>query len=234
MTNYKENLQKLIEDGATIEKIKEEVKKVNDELYQAHCKKLAFTDNVFGAIYEDNACAIFGFNEKDRILSDDKLKKVKSSDVEKAFRLRHSKANSTSNGNPLPNNDVTIFGDFKVTCALHSFIKKCNNQVTKEVYTFDKKVYTDKIVQLDFSHIMDSKTALDKAINNVLSLVGISGTYKKKYNDALMHFATKQVLNSKGITIKDTSIYALMDYIIDCCKDKVTVKLSYMQEIKKK
>ena len=105
-----------------------------------------------------------------------------------------------------------IFGDFKITCALHSFIKKCNNEVTKEVYTFDKKLYTDKVINLDFSAIMDSKTALDKAINNIIALVGIQATYKKKYNDGLKHFATKQRINGKGITMSDTSIYDLMDY----------------------
>lgn len=232
MTNYKTTLENLIENGATIEKIQEEVKKVNDTLYIEHCKSIAYSEKPMLSLFDNNTCTIFTFNEKTRVLND-KEKKVKANDIERHFRLIHSK-DTNKNGKPLPNNDITIFGDFKVTCALHSFIKKCNNQITKEVYTFDKKLYTDKIVQLDFSHIMDSKTALDKAINNILVIVGIDATYKKKYNDGLMHFATSQRVNAKGITIKDTSIYNLMDYIIDCCKDKVTVKLSYMQEIKKK
>ena len=234
MLEYKSKIEKLIEDGATVEKIQEEVKKANQDFYKAHCKNLAYTDNVFSAIYENNTINILSFNEKTRILDNNRVKKVKSSDVETEYRLRHSKATNPKNGNPLANNDVTIFGDFKLHCALHSFIKKCNNQVTKEVYTFDKKLFVDKTKVLDFSDIMDSKTALDKAINTIVSLVGINATYKKKYNDVLIHFATKQVVNGKGITIKDTSIYALIDYIIECCQDRVTVKLSYMQEKKQK
>jgi hypothetical protein len=232
MTNYKTNLQNLIENGATVEEIKKEVEKVNKAIYAEACKNLAYSENPFVTLYDANSCVIFGFNENTRVLSE-REKKIKSSDVEKAFRLAKSKA-TNKDGKALPNNDITIFGDFKITCALHSFIKKCNNEVTKEVYTFDKKLYTDKVINLDFSSIMDSKTALDKAINNIITLVGIQATYKKKYNDSLKHFATKQRINGKGITISDTSIYDLMDYIIDCCKDKVTVKLSYMQKVKTK
>ena len=232
MTNYKTNLENLIEKGESIEKIKSEIDLINKAIYNENCKKIAYSEKPFVTLFANNTCTVFGFNENTRVLSE-KEKAIKSSDVEKSYRLIHSKA-TNKNGKALPNNDITIFGDFKITCALHSFIKKCNNEITKEVYTFDKKVYTDKIVSLDFSHIMDSKTALDKAINNVLVLVGIQATYKKKYNDSLVHFATSQKVNAKGITISDTTIYNLMDYIINCCKDKVTVKLSYMTEIKKK
>lgn len=233
MTNYKANIENLIENGTTTEKIKEEIDKANKALYTEHCKAVAYTEKPFTALYDDNLCTIFRFNENTRVLTEVE-KKVKSSDIEKAYRLRMSKATNAKNGKPLPNNDVTIFGDFKMNCALHSFIKKCNKEVTKEVYTFDKKTYTDKVVNLDFSDIMDSKTALDKAINNIVALVGITATYKKKYNEGLIHFATSQKVNGKGITTSDRSIYDLMDYIIDCCKDRVTVKLSYMQEVKKK
>lgn len=232
MTNYKSNLENLIEKGETVEVIKNKIDEVNKAIYTEHCKKIAYAEKPFVLLYELNTCTVFGFNENTRTLTE-KDKRVKANDIEKCYRLIHSKA-TNKNGKALPNNDITIFGDFKITCALHSFIKKCNNTVTKEVYTFDKKVYTDKVVQLDFSHIMDSKTALDKAINNILVLVGITATYKKKYNDSLIHFATSQKVNAKGVTISDTSIYDLMDYIINCCKDNVTVKLSYMQEIKKK
>lgn len=232
MTNIKTNLENLIENGATIEEIAKALANANKAIYIEHCKLIALSDKPFSALYEKNTCTLFGFNEKTRVITE-RTKKVKANDIEKEYRLINS--NSTNkNGKAIPNNNVTIFGDFKLTCALHSFIKKCNNQVTKEVYTFDKKVYTDKIVNLDFSAIMDSKTALDKAINNILELVSISATYKKKYNDSLIHFATKQKVNGKGVTISDTSVYDLMDYIIDCCKDRVTVKLSYMTEIKKK
>lgn len=232
MTEFRKNLENLIENGATIEEITKALESTNKAIYADTCKLIALSDKPFSALYEKNTCTLFGFNEKTRVITE-REKKVKANDIEKAYRLINS--NSTNkNGKALPNNDITIFGDFKLTCALHSFIKKCNNQITKEVYTFDKKVYTDKIVNLDFSAIMDSKTALDKAINNILELVSISATYKKKYNDSLIHFATKQKINGKGVTISDTSVYDLMDYIIDCCKDRVTVKLSYMTEIKKK
>ena len=233
MTNYKTNLENLIENGATVEEIAKAIEEANKAIYADFCKVIAYTEKPFSALYENNLCTIFSFNEKTRVLAE-RDKKVKAKDIEKVYRLAHSQTTNPKNGKQMPNNDVTIFGDFKVICALHSFIKKCNNQVTKEVYTFDKKVYTDKVVNLDFSAIMDSKTALDKAINNILELVGISATYKKKYNDSLIHFATKQRVNGKGITISDTSVYELMDYIIDCCKDRVTVKLSYMAEVKKK
>ncbi len=233
MTNYKTNLENLIENGATVDEIATAIDNANKAIYTESVKAIACTEKPFESLYTNNTCVIYGFNEKTRILGE-RDKKVKAKDVEKAYRLIHSKANNTKNGKPLPNNDVTIFGDFKLICALHSFIKKCNHQITKEVYTFDKKVYTDKVVNLDFSAIMDSKTALDKAMNNIIGLVGISATYKKKYNDSLIHFATKQKVNGKGITISDTSVYDLMDYIIDCCKDRVAVKLSYMTEIKKK
>lgn len=232
MTNYRTTIENLIEKGVKVDEIKNEVNKVNEILYKEHCLTLAKSDNIFNAIYENNSCTIFRFNEKERTIKEVD-KKVKSADVEKAFRLEKSKA-TNKNGKALPNNDVTIFGDFKVICALHSFIKKCNNEVTKEVYTFDKKKFHDNVTVLDFSHIMDSKTALDNAINNVLKVVGVSATYKKKYNDGLKHFATKQKLNAKGVTITDTSVYDLMDYIIDCCKDRVTVKLSYIKEVKQK
>ena len=233
MNNYKTNIENLIENGATVEKINEEIEKANKALYAESCKSIAYEEKPLTALYESNLCTVYRFNEKTRILTEVD-KKVKSSDIEKAYRLRMSKATSTKNGKPLPNNDVTIFDDFKITCALHSFIKKCNNQVTKEVYTFDKKQFSDKVKVLDFSDIMDSKTALDKAINTIISLVGITATYKKKYNDGLIHFATSQKVNAKGVTMSDRSIYDLMDYIIDCCKDRVTVKLSYMQEKKQK
>ena len=232
MTEFRTNLENLIENGAKIEDIEKAIDKANKEIYSEQCKKIALAENPFKALFEENLCTLYGFNEKTRVLTE-REKKVKSNDIEKNFRLLHSKE-TNKNGKAMPNNDITIFGDFKLICALHSFIKKCNNQVTKEVYTFDKKVYTDKVVNLDFSAIMDSKTALDTAINNILALVSISATYKKKYNDGLIHFATKQKLNGKGVTISDTSVYELMDYIIDCCKDRVTVKLSYMAEIKKK
>lgn len=232
MTNYKTNLQNLIESGATVEQINDEFTKVNKLIYDEKCNEIAITEKPFNTLYNDNSCTVYRFNAKERTLKEGE-KKIKSNDVEKAFRM--IKSNSTNkNGKALPNNDVTIFGDFKITCALHSFIKKCNNEVSKEVYTFDNSKYYDKVTKLDFTDIMTSKTALDKAINNILSLVSISATYKKKYNDVLIHFATKQKNNAKGITITDTSVYDLMDYIIDCCKDKVTVKLSYMQEVKKK
>lgn len=233
MENYKANLANLIENGATVENIEKEVEKVNKAIYADTCIKIASSEKPFVTLFDNNTCTIYGFNAKTRVISE-RDKKVKANDVEKAYRLINSKATNTKNGKPLPNNDVTIFGDFKLISALHSFIKKCNNEVTKEVYTFDKKVYVDKVVNLDFSAIMDSKTALDKAINNIVSLVGISATYKKKYNDSLKHFATKQRINGKGITMSDASVYEIMDYIIDCCKDRVTVKLSYMAEKKQK
>ena len=234
MTNYKETLNNLIENGATVEEIKNKIDEINKKIYEATCKEIALNEKPLIALYEKNSCNIFSFNENTRILDDNRERKIKAKDIEKAYRLTKSQATSPKNGKPLPNNDVTIFTDFKVNCALHSFIKKCNNEITKEVYTFDKKLYNDKVVKLDFSNIMESKTALDTAINNILKIVEIDATYKKKYNDGLKHFATSQKVNSKGVTISDRSIYDLMDYIIDCCKDKVTVKLSYMQEIKKK
>ena len=80
---------------------------------------------------------------------------------------------------------------------------------------------------------MNSETALDRAINNILKLLNISATYKRKYNDNLKHFGTKQKVNAKGTTISDSSVYETMDYIIDCCKDRVTVKFSYMKKNKK-
>lgn len=232
MTNYKTNLQALIENGETIEKINKAKDEANKAIYTETCKKLAYAENPLVALYAENSCTVFRFNEKTRVLTEAE-KKVKSYDVEKAFRIAKSKA-TDKNGKALANNDVTIFNDFKIVCALQSFIKKCNDDVTKEIYTFDKSKYTEKDLKLDFSSIMTSETALDKAINNVLKLVNISGTYKKKYNDGLRHFATSQKVNSKGITISDTSVYALMDYIMDCCKDRVAVKFSYMQEIKKR
>ena len=128
MTNYKETLQNLIENGATVEKIQEEVKKVNDTLYLNHCKSIASDSKPFASLYEKNTCTIFSFNENTRILND-KEKIVKSIDIEKQYRLINSKANNAKNGKPLPNNDITIFGDFKLTCALHSFIKKCNKNI---------------------------------------------------------------------------------------------------------
>jgi hypothetical protein len=232
MKNYKETLEKLIEGGATVEQIKAKINEVNKAVYTEHCKSIALDKKPLETLYKDNFCEVYGLDEKNRILVT-REKKAKAIDVEKHYRLVNSKATNAT-GKALPNNDITIFVDFKVNCALHSFIKKCNNEITKEVYTFDKKVYTDKVVTLDFSNIMDSKTALDKAINNILVLVGIDATYKKKYNDSLKHFATNQRVNAKGITISDRTIYDLMDYIIDCCKDRVTVKLSYMQEKKDK
>lgn len=232
MSNYKVNIENLIENGSAIEVIKTEIDKANKALYEEKCKTLAYAEKPLLSLYEDNSCVAFRFNENTRILTEVE-RKIKASAVEKIYRLRMSTA-TNKNGKPLPNNDITIFGDFKITCALHSFIKKCNNQVTKEVYTFDKKEYTDKTKVLDFSSIMDSKTALDKAVNTIVSLVGITATYKKKYNDGLIHFATSQKINAKGITMSDKSIYDLMDYIIDCCKDKVTVNFSYMQKIAKK
>lgn len=233
MNNLKNQLETLIENGADIEKINASIETANKTIYNNTCLEIAKSEKPMETLYTNNSCTVFSFNENTRILNE-REKKIKSKDIEKEYRLVKSKENSAKNGKPLPNKDVTIFGDFKVTCALHSFIKKCNNELTKEVYTFDKKVYTDKVVTLDFSNIMDSKTALDTAINNVLKLVGISATYKKKYNDGLKHFATSQKVNAKGVTMSDRSIYDLMDYIIDCCKDKVTVKLSYMQEKKTK
>lgn len=232
MTNYKEQLNNLIENGATVEQITEALEKANKAIYTEHCDFVSSAEKPFTTLFDKNTCTIYGFNVNKRELTE-KEKKVKSYDIEKKYRFLHSKA-TNKNGKTLPNNDITIFGDFKLICALHSFIKKCNNQVTKEVYTFNKKAYFDKVVNLDFSAIMDSKTALDKAVNNILTLVNISATYKKKYNDGLIHFATKQRINGNGITMSDTSVYDLMDYIIDCCKDRVTVKLSYMQEVKKK
>lgn len=232
MNNYKEILNNLIESGATAEKINNEKDRLNKAIYTEHCKNIALTEKPFITLYEQNSCIIFAFNEKTRELTE-REKKVKSSDVEKHYRIVHSKSKNAS-GKALPNNDITIFTDFKVICALHSFIKKCNGELTKEIYTFDKKQFHDKIITLDFSNIMDSKTAFDKAINNIISLVGINATYKKKYNDALKHFATNQKVSAKGVTISDRSIYDLMDYIIECCQDKVTVKLSYMAETKKK
>lgn len=232
MTNYQEKLQNLIEKGATVEEIAKAIDTVNKEIYANVCKDIAYNDKPFNALYANDVCTIYGLNEKTRVLTE-KYKRVKSADVEKAYKLIHSKE-TNKYGKPLPNNDVTIFGDFKLVCALHSFIKKCNKEITKEVYTFDKKLYVDKVVSLDFSNIMDSKTALDKAINNIVLLVGIDATYKKKYNDSLAHFATKQRVNAKGVIISDASVYELMDYIIDCCKDRLTVKLSYMKEKKTK
>lgn len=234
MNNYKSTLNALMENGATIDEIKNKIDLINKEIYDKTCQEIASTEKPLVALYEKNSCNVFSFNESTRILSDERGKKIKAKDVEKFYRLKKSITTSAKNGNPLPNNDVTIFTDFKVICALHSFIKKCNNEITKEVYTFDKKLYNDKVVQLDFSNIMESKTALDTAINNILKVVEINATYKKKYNDGLKHFATNQKVNAKGVTISDRNIYDLMDYIIDCCKDKVTVKLSYMQEIKTK
>lgn len=232
MTNYKTILENLIENGETVEKIQEQLENINKAIYTEHCKKIAIAENPFSELYNNDICTIYGFNPKTRILTE-KEKRVKSNDIEKSFRLLKSEA-TNKNGKPMVNNNVTIFGDFKIISALQSFIKKCNNEVTKEIYTFDKKTHNDTTLQLDFSNIMNSETALDKAINNILKLVNISATYKKKYNDLLKHFETKQKINAKGITISDSSIYETMDYIIDCCKDRITVKLSYVKEKKNK